>query len=149
MHLVQQLTPFTCGLACVESITTDAGRPITQAQLMVRFKGLLLQTIPNVGIFGATNQLVLAAILQDLGFQVFPGKDHRKDVMREALKKAKYALICAHHQLKDHHCWRFEMVVDDDHITAMNPGFFLPSPQVDTIAMDDLIKWDYSFVVVA
>ncbi|HOG93423.1 MAG TPA: hypothetical protein PLE80_07610, partial [Opitutaceae bacterium] len=84
MHLVQQLTPFTCGLACVESITTDAGRPITQAQLMVRFKGLLLQTIPNVGIFGATNQLVLAAILQDLGFQVFPGKDHRKDVMREA-----------------------------------------------------------------
>lgn len=148
MHLVQQITPFTCGLACVESLTTDAGKPITQAELLVKYKCLLQQTIPKIEIFGSTNPLVLAAILENLGCKVFSGKDHRKDVVREELKKNNDALIFANYELKAWHCWRFEKVLDDDHISAMNPSFFSPKAQIETLSFDDLIKWDYSFVIV-
>jgi hypothetical protein len=149
MHLVQQITPFTCGLACIESFTTDEGKAISQSALLTRYKGLLLQTIPKTEVFGATNPLVLAYILQDLGFRIFSGKDHRKDVVREQLKRSKNALLCANHQLQAWHCWRFESVVDDDSVSAMNPGFFLPTAKIETLTIDDLIKWDYSFILVS
>ena len=150
MHLVQQITPFTCGLACIESFTTDASKPITQTELLVRYKALLLQVVsPEIGHFGAANNPVLAVILQDLGYKVFFGKDHRKDLMREEFKKQAGVLICANYNLQAGHCWLLEKVVDDDYITALNPNFFLPAAQIDKLSFDDLIKWDYSFIMVS
>jgi hypothetical protein len=34
-------------------------------------------------------------------------------------------LFFANYQLQAWHSWRFEKVVDPDHISAMNSGFFL------------------------
>jgi hypothetical protein len=74
----RQAIPFTCGLACVASLSEDFGRPITQAELLSRYIALLLRTVPNSEVFEATGPEVLSEILQDLGYRVQYGSDHRR-----------------------------------------------------------------------
>ena len=69
MHLVQQLTPFTCGLACIESVSFDLGHPITQAELLVRYKDELIGSAgEKIEQFGAQPETTSNTFLTILAF---------------------------------------------------------------------------------
>jgi hypothetical protein len=85
VHIVQQLTPFTCGLACIESVSFDLGRPITQAELLVRYKQELIGSTEKIEHFGAATGGHIEYFLNDLGFRTSVHKDHRHDAVRARL----------------------------------------------------------------
>lgn len=87
MTIVQQITPFTCGLACIESVCADFGRPKKQEDFLREFKNELIGDIKDIGVFGATSLDLMVHILQKQGFTIQRVKDHRPEVQQERFEK--------------------------------------------------------------
>ena len=153
MHIVDQLTPFTCGLACIESLTTDFNVPITQAQLLVKYKKQLIADVRDYGDFGATSTNLLRVIWEELTFTGYWQKDHQKDAVRELVFKKlqinQSIFLVADYQKNGTHCMRYAGLKDDDTIFAMVPAFGLLPTTVEELSFQNLIAWDYSFAVIS
>jgi hypothetical protein len=153
MHIVDQLTPFTCDLACIESLTTDFKMPITQAQLLVRYKKQLIADVRDYGDFGATSTGLLKVIWEDLGFTGSWFRDHRQAEVREAVFKPlqmhQSIFLVADYQKNGRHCMRYAGLKDDDTVYAMVPAFGLKPSFVEELSFQNLIAWDYSFAVIS
>jgi hypothetical protein len=152
MHIVDALTPFTCGLACIESLTRDFNVLITQAESLVKYKKQLLADVRDYGDFGSTSDGLLRSIWEDLGFRGHWQKDHRKAEVRELVFKTVQAnqsiFIMSDYRKNGWHCVRFAGVKDDDTIFAMVPVFGLVPSSVEEISIQNLIDWNYSFAVI-
>ena len=152
MHLVDQLTPFTCGLACIESLTTDFQFPATQAQLLVRYKNELIADVRDCGDFGSTSLRLLTKIWVDLGFSGDWQKDHRKVEVREQIFRKLQAnqsvFIICNYQRNGFHCVRYAGLKDDETIFAMVPAFGVVPSNVQEVSIQNLIDWDYSFALI-
>ena len=152
MHLVQQLTPFTCGLACIESVSFDLGQPITQAELLVRYKQELIGSAGKIEHFGAASGGHIEYFLNDLGFRTSAHKDFRHDVVRatlNALSDTQAALISGHFYHAGWHFVRWAEFQDDDTMLAMNPAFSLPAATVMPFSLADLVEWDFTMLLVS
>ena len=151
MTIVQQITPFTCGLACIESVCADFGRPKRQEDFLREFKAELIADITKIEHFGATSNVLMRHILQRQGFTVAHHKDHRPEVQQEQFEKidlAKQAiLITAHFNLNGWHSVRFAGMKQDDTLFAMEPSF--AKSEIAEYSISNLIKWDYSFFVIS
>ncbi|MEX2580867.1 MAG: hypothetical protein WD342_17540 [Verrucomicrobiales bacterium] len=150
MKLVTQLTPFTCGLACIESVCSDFDIAKTEADLLREFKNELLNGVSDYGNFGATHEGLVDLILQKLGFATNHRKDHRPEVLNEIFDKLDLTktaiLINANFNLNSHHCVRFAGIKEDDVLFVMDPSFNGSSIQEYSLA--NLIAWDYSFIII-
>ena len=151
MHIVQQLTPFTCGLACIESVSFDLGRPITQAELLVRYKQELIGAAGKIERFGAATGEVIESFLIDLGFRTSVHKDHRFEVVRDtlnALSPKEAALISGHFYHSGWHFVRWAGFQDEQTVLAMNPAFSLPAAVVMPFSFKDLVAWEFTLLLV-
>lgn len=151
MTIVPQLTPFTCGLACIESVCTDLGRPKRQEDFLREFKSELIADISRIEHFGATSNELMRRILERQGFTVQQWKDHRPEIQQEqfeTLDLAKRAiLITAHFNLNSWHSVRFAGMKQDDTLFAMEPSF--AKSGIAEYSISNLIKWDYSFFIIS
>lgn len=151
MTLTHQITPFTCGLACIESIAHDLGKPITQCEILKKYKKELIAGCGRIEQFGAVPDHVLEDILQREGFATSPHKDHRKDLVKKLfdnLTQKQAVLITA---LFAGHAWhsvRWAGNKNDNTFFVMDPNFGNPQPVISEYDIDLFIQWDFSFIVV-
>ena len=152
MHLVQQLTPLTCGLACVESVSFDLGSPITQAEILLRYKDELIGCANNkLEHFGQISGEHLEHLLNDLGFRTSVDEDRGHDHVWDALlslSEKQAAIISAHVNSSTWHFFRWAGFQGDHSLVVMNPAFSLPKATLETYSFDDFVKWKFSFVVI-
>jgi hypothetical protein len=151
MHLVQQLTPLTCGLACVESVSFDLGSPITQAEILRDYKDVLIGCANKSEHFGEINGETLVYLLNDLGFTTSVDEDRGHDHVRDALlslSEKQAAIISVHLNNSTWHFFRWAGFQGDHSLVVMNPAFSLPKATLEVYPLDDLIKWEFSFVVI-
>ena len=120
---------------------------VTHCDLLKRFKQALLENIQVREKFGATSPEVLGSILQKLGYTIASGTPRTKVEARNALN-SKAALICAARP-QGAHCWRFGGLIDDESIWAMSPGFQISEPKLDSLPIDGLIKWNFSYIIIS
>lgn len=150
MKEVTQLTPFTCGLACIESVCFDFGINKKQEDFLRDFKGELLSGITEVGHFGCTNPRMIEYILRRIGLSVQSWKDHRPEIQSEIFERIdpiqNPVIISAHFELNYHHVVRFNGINSDGKILVMNPTF--SGATIDKYQLSDLIKWDYEFLLI-
>ncbi len=151
MRLVQQLTPFTCGLACIESVSFELGKPITQAELLVQYKDILIGSAEKLEHFGAAKGETIEFLFNDMGFTTSVHKDHRADVVRatlDALSQNQAALISGDFQHSGWHFVRWAAFQDDQTLLLMNPSFSLPCAAVMPYSFTDLVDWDFTLLLV-
>jgi hypothetical protein len=151
MRLVQQLTPFTCGLACIESVSFDLGKPITQSELMVRYKDVLIGSAPNIEHFGSANGETVEFLLNDLGFVTSIRRDHDPVSIKDTLNcltQNQAALISAHFDNSTWHFVRWAGFEDEGNVLVMNPSFRLPRAMVMPYEFTRLIAWDFTLLLV-
>ena len=152
MTIVQQLTPYTCGLACIESICADFGRDGRQEKLLRDFKNELLAGARKYEEFGSTSPQMECHFLTQLGFTLERCvRDHRPEVQQETFEKIDLAtqaiLISANFHLQSRHCVRFAGMKDTtDTMLVMEPSLINQS-KIAEYSIADLIKWDYSFCI--
>src|SRR5262249_13132636 len=142
---------FTCGLACIESVSVDLGHPITQAELMVRYKQELIASAGKLEHFGAATGEVIQYFLNDLGFHTSIHKDHRFEVVRQtlnALSPKEAVLISGHFYHSGWHFVRWAGFEGEQTVLAMNPAFSLPAATVMPFSFKDLVDWDFTLLLV-
>jgi hypothetical protein len=152
MTIVHQITPFTCGLACIESVCADFGRSKRQEDFLREFKNELIADIKDIGVFGATSLGLMTHILQKQGFTVVHWKDHRPEIQQEIFEKVDLAkqaiLITAHFNLDAWHSVRFAgMKKQDDVVFAVDPSF--GGAGIFEYSIANFIKWKYEFLVIS
>ena len=126
MHLVQQLTPFTCGLACIESVAFDLGSPITQAEILRRYKNDLIGCASNIQLFGEIIGETLIYLLNDLGFKTAVYENCAHDQFRDVLanlSQKQAAIISMKLSKSAWHFVRWAGFQDDNRLLVMNPAF--------------------------
>ncbi len=152
MRLVGQLTPFTCGLACIESVSFDLGKPITQAELLVRYKDNLIGSAERIEHFGEANGETVEFLLNDLGFRTSVQKEHQVEVARatlDALSENQAALISGRFHNSGWHFVRWAGFQDKDTLLLMNPSFSLPCAKIEPYSFADLVAWDFTMLLVS
>jgi hypothetical protein len=123
MTFVQQITPFTCGLACIESLTTDLGVSITQSEILTRFKAVLLNGLPKHEIFGVSSPPLIAYIFRDLGLQATEETISDSDILRQRITSNPHCILTATVSPGNTHTFRC-VGLDSDKLVMMDPGFF-------------------------
>lgn len=139
-------------MACLESITTDLGKPYTQADLLTKYRQELYNDLKDKGDFGATSNVRLEAIWRDLGYKGAWTKRadtaHVRDHVFQKMTKAQAILVFSNMQGQGWHCIRFEQVLDDQTVRAMVPNF-PGATAIDPIRFADLVAWDYRFALLS
>ena len=153
MQIVNQLTSFTCGLACIESLSADFNAPITQCEMLIKYKERLIKDVPDFGDFGAARPALLEFIWQDLGFTgSWQKNNHDKTNVKESvfktLKVNQSILIFCNFNKNSWHCIRFSCLKNDDTISAMIPLFLEPS-RIDDVSLQNLIDWEFYYAIIS
>ncbi|MBL9185041.1 MAG: hypothetical protein JNN17_23040 [Verrucomicrobiaceae bacterium] len=146
--LLQQLTPFTCGLACIESLTTDLGCRITEAEILRRYKNELLSKLPQIEQFGATTPEDHQLILSKQGL--------KSDLLHLITKKELHALFSSNVNCivtsvitpAEIHTFRVLSFDGSNSVKLMDPGFFNNGVTIAECTLDQLLAWDSRFLFV-
>lgn len=149
MTLVQQLTPLTCGLACVESLSIDMGFPVTQAELLKRFKSELLFQLPETWRFGSTSQYLLVEILHQLGFGTELVKPEPLGHLAKRYKANDNSIVVCQCAPGAVHCFRVGRFLSTDLLEVMDPAFDAPSARIIELPLSQLVKWDSYHIFVS
>ena len=133
------------------AVCIDLAKPKRQEDFLREFKNELITDIKDIGVFGATSLGLMALILQRQGFTAQRFKDHRPEVQQEVFEKLdlrKMAiLITAHFDFHSWHTVRFAgMKKKDGTMFVMDPSF--GGSGIVEHSISNLIKWDYSFLVI-
>jgi len=79
---VPALTPYTCGLACLESYFSDIGRPLDQCEILKKYPQYVTNSDPSkFNEFGATSDTQLVDLCRHLAFVADRYEDLRQDVV--------------------------------------------------------------------
>lgn len=153
MYFINQITPFTCGLACIESVATDAGFPISQTQMLIKYKDWLIADASEGKSFGATSLSMMKKIWGDLGFYGEWIKNHNVEDVRDnvfkKLQPKQGILISSNFQKTAMHCIRYFGLKDEDTIFAIVPVFNQPYPLQMGISLRSLVEWDFEYAVIS
>ena len=153
MFMQNQLTPFTCGLACIESVSVDFGQPISQPQMLIRYKRALIAEATDGKNFGATSNQLMQQIWQDLGFKGEWKRNHHITEIREnvlgKLQPKQAILISSFFQRTAFHCCRYFGMKDNDTIFALVPLFYEEQPRMMDIALSALVEWDFEYALIS
>jgi len=150
MHYVNQLTPFTCGLACIESVATDFNIQTSQAKLLVDYKHQLLADARKLGDFGSASPTMMTVIWQALGIKGQWLQDHnvpdfRQNVLATLNHNREAILFFADFQKNGWHCIRFEALDGQNGIKVMVPVFQHATALPMTITGQDLVDWGFFY----
>jgi hypothetical protein len=150
MTEVVSLTPFTCGLACVESICFDFGLEKRQEDFLRDYKSLLLG-IGKIEHFGSTNPFILKTIIKSLGFDCHytesPPSDSRKKFFDNFDHSKSAIIIFAHIQQKFHHTFRFSNMTEKEELKLLDPNF-VDGPKSSNYSFQTMENWNYSLLYV-
>lgn len=159
VHRANQITPFTCGLACLEGISHELGAPITQAQLLIRFRKPLYDHVissePGIGIFGSAKNGLLQYIWGKLGFDGtwLPGPAPAifRDQILKPLKTTERVLISCHYENNQYHTFRYAGIVNESSIHTIFPSFgeFYQDATDVPVSFQHLVDWNYSYAVLS
>ncbi|MFO1437171.1 MAG: hypothetical protein U1F81_02545 [Verrucomicrobiaceae bacterium] len=146
--LLQQLTPFTCGLACIESLTTDLGCRITEAEILRSYKNELLSKLPNNEVFGATTPEDHQMILAKQGL--------KSELFHMITKKELHALFSSNVNCivtciispAEIHTFRVLSFNGTDSVQLMDPDFLNNGVATTECSLDQLLAWNSHFVFV-
>lgn len=148
MTLVQQLTPFTCSLACVESLTTDLGKRISETEILREFKAELRSQIVKVEQFGAASPELVDYILKSKGFVTKLAHQNSKDELLEFWSLFGGCIVTCIISPSEIHTYRI-IEFRDESVELMDPGFFRVSAGSETCTIDQLLLWDSRFLFVS
>lgn len=150
MTPVQQLTPFTCGLACIESLARDLGVDVSQCSLLRDFKALLRKGVPKIEQFGATSGRDVAEILIALGFTVGLYTSKEKDAFRAVIRALgrNQAFLAFITISGEHHTMRVGKMADDEHAVLMDPNFNYAKAEILTLPLDKFINPEFGGLLI-
>lgn len=147
MTLVQQITPFTCGLACIESLTRDFGVGISQCEMLIKYKELLLSEAPKLEDFGSITFTGISTILEDRGLD---GECHHSNTPHNiinALQTSKNGIIWAKVDEGQNHYFRFSDFLNGQ-LFVMDPRFGLPKAVEGWIELVNFLSVDSIFIII-
>lgn len=139
-----QITPYACGLACLESIFDDFGIGISQAEMMIRFKNELLQGLRSRESFGSVNLVNVQYLVGRLGIKFKAWKDHDKLSMGARLTTIgkQEGVIVGMTINGQHHMAKAEKPIGET-LPVVEPSFDLDQPKSETYSFDQLISFDF------
>ena len=154
MTLVQQITPFTCGLACIESLTRDFNVGITQCEMLVKYKGLLLGEVSRLEDFGAITSLKVAEILEDRGLNGVLYTSENLAGLIEALLNCPQGIIWHEIKMEDNknknHFFRLsDYNKNSNQVFVMNPQFDLPAAKTGWVDLSDFLSGNSHFLLLS
>ena len=153
MHSVNQITPFTCGLACIESVATDLGISITQCDMLIKYKQELLADVPDYGDFGSTSPPLIQTIWRNLGLNGAWTRDHDIPHVRNTvfanINPKQAVLIFSNLEKRAWHCTRFIQLNGAHCVDLMVPVFHQPAAATLTFSFQDLADWDFHYAVIS
>lgn len=88
MTYTKQITPFTCGLACLESFYRDHGKSTTQQSLLVNYpaKCFVGRILDGSDISGALALHEFVDLCVQLGLAPLAGRDFRSEAVFRSSK---------------------------------------------------------------
>lgn len=143
LGMKNQITPFTCGLACLEGVLADLGLADTQETMLVTYKSTLLYGITGHD-FGTLNRVNVRLLAAKLGVKVQIWKDHDPASVAArfaAPTNVKGAIIGftregVNHMAKVESC-------ENHVVTVSEPDFNKDTPDVKSYTVAELIGYDF------
>jgi hypothetical protein len=149
---IPALTPYTCGLACLESVFLDMGRPLSQSDMLKQFYPFLLNPDPeHFHEYGSTTPNQIIGICQHLGFKIVQtGQDFTEancaTVFGDWLSKDVAVLIYSFWQGKYHHCVRLSKILTTSEYEVVNPS--LAHFDITKVLFSDLVSWQFGYIAI-
>lgn len=151
--LIDQLTPFTCPLACLESYFADIQKPRSQAEMLKQHFHILRNPADPRRDYGAASDAQIIGICTDLGFQAGLYMDFRQNEVEtafdDALKKKKGVLIMANWANQSQHCVRLSAIKSPGLYEVMCPMFGSQKSMMIDVTFPDLVQWGFRFLIIS
>jgi hypothetical protein len=146
MTLTSALTPYTCGLACLESYFSDIGRALDQCEILKKYPQYV--TNPDASKFnefGATSDTQLVDLCRHLGFMADRYEDFRQDVVDEWFDRWLTNKFCVLLYLGGH-CVRLSQIISAGKYEVMNPK--LGTVDLEEVTFNALVERNFSFIAI-
>jgi hypothetical protein len=150
--VIDQLTPYTCSLACLESFFIDAGKPMTQAEMLQQcYQILEIHDPQHRHEYGAADDGKIIGLCTSRGFSAGLYMDFRQPEVEkafgDALQKKNGVLILSFWDNQTHHCVRLSDVKMPGVYEVMCPGF--PKSSLLNVTFPQLVSWGFRFMVIS
>jgi hypothetical protein len=150
--IVDQLTPYTCSLACLESYFTDIQKPLSQADMLKQHYGILQIPDPqHRHEYGSADDGKIIGICTALGFSPGLYMDFRQaeveKAFSDALTKKHGVMIMAFWNNQTNHCVRLAAIKLPGLYEVMCPVF--PKSQLLDVTFPQLVSWAFRFLIVS
>jgi len=150
--LVDQLTPYTCSLACLESYFADVQKPLSQADMLKQhYQVLQIHDPKHRHEYGAADDGKIIGLCTALGFSAGLYMDFRQQeverAFQDALGKKSAVLILCFWGNQDHHCVRLSEVKMPGVYEVMCPGF--PTSGLVNVTFPSLVSWGFRFLIIS
>ncbi|MGA9453828.1 MAG: hypothetical protein WBW41_21065 [Verrucomicrobiia bacterium] len=149
MTFTEQITPYTCGLACLESFYRDHGNPTTQQSLLKEFpaKCFVGRILDGRDISGALALHEFADLCVHLGLEPVVGRDFRPEVTIPFIQSIQVhqavIFFITHFGGGPTHFVRFSRMTGADVFEVLNPS---GNPPFLPITWQQFVAWDTYFV---
>ncbi len=150
--LVNQLTPYTCSLACLESYFVDAQKPLSQADMLKQYYQILeIHDPEHRHEYGAADDGKIIGLCTARGFSAGLYMDFRQQevekAFQDALQKKSGVFILCFWNNQTHHCVRLSDVKMPGVYEVMCPGF--PKSSMMNVTFPPLVSWGFRFIVIS
>jgi hypothetical protein len=147
MTFTGQITPYTCGLACLESLYSEHGNPTTQQSLLQDYpaKCFVGRILDGRDISGALALHEFVDLCVHLGLQPFVFRDFRPEVavpFIQGIQPRQAVIFFITHfggSGGPTHFMRFSRILAVDVFEAMNPS---GNPEFIPITWQQFVDWD-------
>lgn len=150
--IINQLTPYTCVLACLESYFEDIQKPKTQCEILKDCFAVIKNPTDERKDYGAISDVQVVALAAFLGFQAGLFMDFRQNhvepVFIDALKNNKGVLISANWNGQSQHCVRLSGVKANGIYEVMCPMFGSQKSTLLDVTFVELVQWGFRYVLI-
>lgn len=139
MTSIKQINDYSCVLACIESLSIDKNKHITQQELINRYPQYCYKDQKIEGAVDLPTNLL--HILIDLGFsaphpfhgQGLPFLQAHQERLQDGVFL--YSMFSHNGKIQEHHCWRL-IQMTGDYAVVLEPSTQYPYPDIQ-------LQWDY------
>jgi hypothetical protein len=144
MKIVQQITPWTCSLACIESICFDLGiKNASQQELIESFGDILMKNCQGrQEHLGIASPATVRFILKQLGFSVVDKKCHPQinvPILQAIDLSQEVSLVQGNIEKEGNHCTRFAGLEGENVVRLMNPK--IEGADICKYTIEELNAW--------
>jgi len=150
--IIDQLTPYTCSLACLESYFIDIKKPLSQCEILKNHYDILEVIDPaHKHEYGAIDRSKIIHLCTKLGFTAILYQDFRQkeveQIFDDALKANNGIFIIANWNNKSSHCVRLSRIKATGLYEAMCP--IHPKSAMIDVKFSDLVQWGFMFLIIS